>query len=140
MDRGMTVTVAWFDDDLVELKIRAGNGRFSGEALLYESRDVAAEFAAALRGFPRTVDDRRSFEMGTFDEQMGGGGAHFELSCRDSAGHAQVLVRLRTDPRRDGAATAEFSIAVEAAAVDSFVAGLERLPFRFGATATLRAA
>src|SRR5689334_1776399 len=98
MDRGIALTVVWFDDDVVELDVRADNGRFSGEARGYASRGVAAELAKALRGFPRGGDDRRLFEIGTFDDKLAGGGARFEFACRDSAGHASVLVSLRTDP------------------------------------------
>ena len=140
MDRGIALTVVWFDDDVVELEIRAGNGRFSGDARGYAAPGVAAELAAALRGFPRNAEDRRFFEIGTLDDHVAGGGAHFEFRCRDLAGHISILVRLRTDTRRDERAAAEFSIEVEAAAVDSFVAELERLPSRVGAIATLQAA
>lgn len=129
-----------FDDDVVELRVRASNGRFAGEAHGYASPRVGADLAAALRGFPATSEDRRSFELGTFDDRFAGGGARFELGCTDSAGHAFLLVRLRTDPKRDGRATAEFSIAVEAGAIDLFVHDLERLDSDRSITAALRGA
>jgi len=140
MERGIEVSVVWFDDDVVELQVRAGNGRFSGETRGYASPSAAADFAAAIRGFPSSASDQRSFELGTFDEQLAGGAARFEFRCRDSAGHGSILVQLRTDPRRDERATAEFSLDVEAASVDAFVAELERLERRVGMVAKLHAA
>ena len=136
--RGVIVTVVWCNDEMLELEIQAGNGRFSGRARGYTSLDAAREFADALRGFPKSGQDRRSFEIGKVDDLPHGGGARFELRCRTSAGQAVMAVRLRADPPDSGAA--QFSINIEAAGIDAFVSELERLQVRVGASATLPSA
>lgn len=137
---GLTLTIVWFDDDLVELRVRADNGRFSGTTDAYADRDGLAELVGAFQGFPRSIEDRRESMLGTFDAGYAGGGARLILHCTDAAGHAVMEVQLRTGPRdqRGKAETVELVIPVEAAAIDEFVAALRRMPVEIGASASLR--
>jgi hypothetical protein len=98
--------------------------------------------AAVLRGFPKSQDDVRKFELGSFDAAYAGGGAGFRFYCLDSVGHAAIEVRLRTDPNVEGGVSdvAVFHISVEAAAVDSFVTELERMAAAVGQAAILESA
>jgi hypothetical protein len=130
----------WFDDDVVEVRVWASNGRFSGETHAYISPSTGSEFAAAIRGFPTSSADVRAFELGTFDDKFAGGGARFDFACLDEAGHPFVFVRLRGDPRDHARANAEFSIEFEAAALDGFVSALARLGSDLASHATLSVA
>jgi hypothetical protein len=126
-DPGITMAIVWHDNDLLEVEVIATNGRFAGGVRCYASLEIGADFADALRGFPASSVDRRFFEIGTFDDGFAGGGARFDFRCADAAGHAIVVIRLRAAPERGTGANAEFSLPLEAAAVDAFVGELGRL-------------
>jgi len=142
MSSYIDISVQWFDEDLIELKIGASNGRFAGEVSVYADRQAVQSFASAISGFPTALSDTRHYELGTFDPEYAGGGARFNFRCIDSVGHAVVDVQLRGDPRRlDGNnETAAFPINIEASVIDSFVRALEKVEVRRGANALLIAA
>jgi hypothetical protein len=139
-DVGIEIEINWFDNEAIELVVRASNRRFVGITKLYESYDALPQLAAALRGFPASPDDHREFELGTFDPNGAGGGARFHLWCKDRAGHALVEVSLRTDVHGHSGRpeTAEFVIPIEANAVDNFVRRLVHLEVACGASARLQ--
>jgi hypothetical protein len=139
---GVRISVIYTDEHLIELRVSGSNGVFSGQADVYADSEAPAEFAAVLRGFPRSQADVREFELGSFDAAYAGGGAGFRFYCLDSVGHAAAEVRLRTDPNvEDGVSDlAVLHISVEAAAVDSFVTQLERMAAAVGQAALLEAA
>lgn len=142
MNTGVTIEVIWLDDDLVEVRIAASNGRFAGATDCYCGHDTIPRLAAAARGFPSSSEDRRDLEIGTFDPAYAGGGAKLVLRCIDRTGHAIVDVVVRADPRGVAglAETAAFSLPVEPAAIDEFVAALGRMRSVVGAVARLRPA
>ena len=139
---GVRISVIYTDEHLIELRVSASNGAFAGQADVYADSEAPAELAAVLRGFPKSQDDVREFELGSFDAAYAGGGAGFRFYCLDSVGHAAAEVRLRTDPNVEGGVSdiAVFHISVEAAAVDSFVTELERMAAAVGQAAILEAA
>lgn len=137
---GITVTIDWHDEDLLEVGVVAANGRFAGSIWAYGSLAVGPDFADALCGFPASPTDRRFFEIGSLDEGAAEGGARFEFMCFDGAGHAAVLVRLRAARHERYGARAEFFIEIEAAAVDEFVGELRRFGPSGSAIARLRGA
>ena len=142
MNIGVTIEVIWLDDDLVEVRVAASNGRFAGAADCYCGHDTIPSLAAAARGFPSSSEDRREMEIGTFDPGYAGGGAKLVLRCVDRTGHAVVDVVVRADTRGVAglAETASFSLPVEPAAIDEFVAALGRMRSVVGAVARLRSA
>jgi hypothetical protein len=142
VDSGLSLSVVWFDDDVVELSIWASNGHFSGTVGLYDGHDVFARICDTVRGFPTSSQDRRELEIGVFDPRYAGGGARLRFRCVDSAGHAVVEVSLRTDPHRTGgrSETDEFSMHIEPAAIDRFVGLLENTSVAAGARADMRPA
>ncbi len=101
---------------------------------------MLVRLAEALRGFPASSDDRRGFELGTFDTRYAGGGAQLRFRCTDAKGHVAVEVRLRTDLRYQGGQpeTAEFVVPMEPAAIDDFVTDISRMRVGVGAVARLR--
>ncbi|MEN6334359.1 MAG: hypothetical protein ABFE01_08860 [Phycisphaerales bacterium] len=52
MNSGAEIEVLWFDNDVIELCIRASNGRFAGVVELYVGYDALPGAAELLRGFP----------------------------------------------------------------------------------------
>lgn len=120
MTVGVELEVRWFDPDLVDLLVTCGNRDFYGQTELYAGRGKLQQWASMLQGFPKSPSDSRTLELGTFRPTYAGGGAKLVFCCLDSAGHAAVFVSLRSVTAR-GTETAEFSIGIEAAAVDSFV-------------------
>ena len=136
---GLHVQILWFDADLTELRVHASNNHFAGMADLYINHDELAKLARAFRGFPASTKEQRDIELGNFNPNNGGGGLRLRLRCTDASGHVAVDVMLRTDPHHTGRSeTAEFSVPVEPAAIDAFIAELDAMPLKVGATAYLR--
>ena len=137
MHAGIEIEVAWGDEHVLQLDVSASNGIFAGRIEAYGALNLAAEWAAALEGFPRNRDDCREVSTGTFSDEYAGGGASLRFVVRDAAGHCALLVRLRAADMVRSTASAEFTIAIEAAAVDRFVAELRGMSTDVGQRATL---
>jgi hypothetical protein len=139
MDAGVRFEVLWNDVDVFEVRIAAWNGLFGGSANIYVGIGSLEESAEKLKGFPRTPSDKRTLDFGAFGPQFDGGAATLNFYCRDSAGHASVVVRIESDHRGTIPAQSVVLIAaVEPAAVDSFVSDLHRLEADQRGTAFLR--
>jgi hypothetical protein len=134
---GIDVEVTWRDEDVLLMDVSASNGVFAGRVQAYGALEMAAEWAAALEGFPRNRDDCREVSTGTFSDEYAGGGATLRFVVRDAAGHCAVQMRLRAADMIRSTASAEFTIAVEAAAVDRFVAELRAMSTEIGQRAEL---
>jgi len=142
LDTGVKFEVIWMDDDRVEVRVHASNGRFAATADCYGGHDAFSRLVAAAGGFPSSNEDRRELEIGTFDPKCAGGGAKLVLRCADAAGHAVADATVRADPEVSGwpAEAASFSIPVEPAAIDDFLVARGRMPLVVGAAASLRQA
>lgn len=139
---GIRLELIWMDDDLIEVRIHATNGRFAATADCYCSHDAIRKLAEAARGFPMSSEDRRELEIGTFESGFAGAGAKLVLRCIDLAGHAVADVAVRANSQKSGCPgeTASFSCPIEPAAIDDFVAALGSMPLVVGAVVTLRQA
>lgn len=139
VDPGLSLCIVWMDADVVELSVHASNGRFSGEVRLYAGHDVLDLLAGTLRSFPTSNQDHREIELGAFEPRCAGGGLRLRLRCIDGAGHAVLDVTLRSDADQAGgrSETADFSMPVEAAALDQFVTRLETGRVAVGSAAAL---
>jgi hypothetical protein len=142
LDVGIKLELIWMDDDVIQVRVQASNGRFAATANCYCDPDAFARLAQAARGFLSSSEDRRELEIGTFDARIAGGGANLVLRCVDRAGHAVADVTVRADPGMGGspAETASFTVPVEPAAIDDFVAALRIMPLVVGAMVHLRQA
>jgi hypothetical protein len=143
---GIQIEIKSFDpdDNLIDLRIRASNGRFAGMAELYIIRGELSKVADAFRGYPENIEDRRNVELGNFDPAVGGGGVRIQLRA-DKTGHVTLKVELRTDPfltdprnNYGQSETAEFLVPIEPAAIDDFVSSIEKMPLGVSKVATLR--
>ena len=137
MNTGVEIEVTWGDEDVLLLEVSASNGIFAGRIEAYGAWGMAAEWAAALEGFPRNRDDCREVSTGAFSDEYAGGGVMLRFVVRDAAGHCAVGVRLRAADLIRSTASAEFTIGVEAAAVDRFVADLRAMSADVGQRAAL---
>ena len=134
---GIEIEVTWGDEHVLQLEVSASNGVFAGRVEAYGALDIAAQWAAALEGFPRDRDDCREVSTGASSDEYAGGGASLRFVVRDASGSSAVLVRLRASDMVRPVASAEFTIAVEAAAVDRFVAELRAMSTDVGQRAVL---
>jgi hypothetical protein len=126
MQQGLTVAPIWYDDDILELRVSASNGNFSGSVDLYAGHLDPSKWATLLSGFPATPSDTRKLNWGAPDGGWAGGYAKLVFYCLDRSGHAGVDVLLVSAWTRDNEAveSAKVSIRVEAASVDAFTRDL----------------
>lgn len=145
MEADLRIEVVWIDDEILEileLRVHANNGQFSGTTECYACPHDLRRLADTLRGFPAAASDQRQWEVGTPDATFAGAGAGIELRCVDSAGHAEARVTLTAAAagRADKVETVSFCLPVEPAELDEFAVALialSRSP-SVGAVASLR--
>jgi hypothetical protein len=136
------ITICWADEDLVELRIKGSNGKFTAEVDVYADHEATARLANVLRGFPSGAMDTRTFEFGAVEMASAGGGVRLRFFCLDGSGHIAVELRFRSESRgvERPPETAAFVIPVEAASIDTFVERLEQMELRVGVSAQLELA
>ena len=135
----ISIKVVYADDDLIEVDVSASNGPFAGVVQAYAALVAPARWADALAGFPLGREDSRDIMIGTFADDEAGGGASLRFAVVDGAGHCALAVRLRADRAVAAPASAAFTMAVEPAAIDTFVAALRAMSGVVGDEATLDA-
>ena len=142
VENGIKLQIIWCDQDMIEIELSCSNGRFSGLAQIYLGHGGLSEFAAGLRGFPRSVSDSRSFELGTFTPTHANGGIKMSFGCPDSSGRAIVQVRLRGDgcEALGEPESVALRIPIEPAGIDLFVQQLTAMDNTIGAPAFLQMA
>lgn len=106
--------------------LRVWNERFTATTELEVSALQLRQFAGCIAGFPADPGDERSFVLGTQGTANWGGHCSLHFRSTASSGRAVVDVALEANQRQFSAASAkaEFSIPVEAAAIDRFVRAL----------------
>jgi hypothetical protein len=136
---GIQLDVIWFDQDMIEVMATCSNGYFSGISEIYLGHDGLAKLADALNGFPSSLADTRTFEIGTFNPDHADGGLRLRLSCTDASGHAVAEVKLRGCGCKGlgEAGSVALLIKVEPAAIDSFVDQLKQISASIGVSALL---
>lgn len=123
-DPGFQARVLTDDDDVLKLAISGSNGAFSGSAEVYEAVGHLRATANLLDGFPQSVNDARTVELGSSVH----GKVSLRFICRGAA--ARTFVEVRIDLGANHIGTVEqvcFTARVEASAVDTFVADLRGL-------------
>jgi hypothetical protein len=116
----------------MKVRISGWNGAFGGMSDAYLGLDGLKETAAAIRGFPRNVQDVRKIMLDSERVSM-------RFYCVDSAGHASVDSTIESASDATGKTqSATFSLPIEASAVDTFVEDLGRLSMSGTGIAILR--
>jgi len=142
VDNGINLEVIWFDHDMIEIAVRCSNGHFSGVAEIYVSNHDLSEFASGLRGFPCSMSDSRTFELGTFNPDHADGGIRMKFGCPNSSGRSVVEIGLRSGncPALGEPESVALRIPIEPAGIDSFVQQLTAVDHVIGACAFLQMA
>ncbi len=122
MESGISLELIWFDDDMLEFKINASNGIFSGQTKVYESYDKFKQVAKAISGFPNSREDKRKITFGTMTSNYIDGGVEVKMSC-DSTAHprAEIIIKSEISKISELNESAAFIIPLEAAEIDKFV-------------------
>ena len=122
------IASVWEDSSLFEVRVRASNGQFSGEALCYTTREEVGAWGDKLLGFPRATNDKLNF--GTYGNDTH---SFFTLAfgCTDGSGHVNARVLISEIEMLPDSSTnvqsAELDLEVEPAAIDIFARGLQAL-------------
>lgn len=133
MEPGLTVTALDPDEDYLGIEVVASNERFAGSAYVYAGVEELSALASKLDGFPRSGDDRRTYEFGNRDPAFAGGFVSITLHCLDRSGHLGVDLVFEDDAGRYPRAHAAFGFQTEPAAVDKFIESLRKIERdRFG--------
>lgn len=137
----LEVTVVWADSDLQEIVVSASSEHFVGRVNLYAGPSELNELADELRGFPRSADDRREYELGQAN-LAGYGTARLVFFCTDSTGHVIAQAELRANPYEPKLGTESSVVQVKAVAsdIDRFEQELRSISNRVGASAALKSA
>jgi hypothetical protein len=118
----------WEDDSMIELRVSASDGLFSGVTQIYTSWDSLNELSNRLRGFPRTTSDIVEDANGEI-----GGYSYSRLvfRCITGAGHPIVEIEIEQNPAGAGPGDirgrAKLGFRIDGSAVDDFVAQLEAM-------------
>jgi hypothetical protein len=124
----LRIEPVWQDTDMVEIEVAARSQFFAGGTKAYSTYDSLRQFAQALERFPQSRSDTQAFKTGT---QLSSSAA-FSLSCRDSAGHIGVMVKIKNEGEN-----VQLEFTAEAAAIDRFQTALLELCKRESGTAEL---
>ena len=118
----------WEDESMIELRVIASDGLFSGCTQVYTSWIDFEAFADRLEGFPRS-------DQHVVEEKIGeiGGYSFLRLvfRCTDGNGHAILEVEMEKSQQQRGAANfrprAKLYCGIEAWAIDEFVVQLRTM-------------
>jgi len=139
MSAGIDIKILYLDNDAMEVGLSVRNGRFGGSIEFYATHDVLKTIAATFRGFPKSADDHRELEVGTFDPSFAGGGARFELAT-SKRGPVIIRAHLRADgtltTTKEGESV-DLELVIEPASIDRFVEALDLMDVAVSATAHL---
>jgi hypothetical protein len=125
---GVYLTSVWEDEDLFELEIHASNGRFTGKARCYTTRDQIAQLAHSVDRFPQATSDTFGFST-----HAGENSSYFSLDFRCINGLGYVVARVKVAEIihiSNASGTddiVEFDLNVEPASIDIFAAALAAL-------------
>jgi hypothetical protein len=133
----LDITIVWFDDGIVEVCVQATNDLFAGSMQGYASLHFARELSGVLREFPGSVDDARSFELGSFDDGEAEGGARLSFRPAGPAGRFRVEIELRSSAEEPPIQSTSLWMHVQPASIDQFVHDLERMELAVGRTVRL---
>ena len=139
MDAGFSIRAVDPDDDYLGIEVRGWNARFAGSARIYAGLDELSCPATRIEGFPATAQDQRTYDFGSRDPGIAGGFCGLRFRCIDAAGHAVLELSVEDDDGLYAAATARFSIHVDAASIDAFVGELRQVQRSQSGEAMLRA-
>jgi len=139
MPAGLHIKYLYHDNDIIEVEVFVGNGRFCGTARVYVGIGQLSEAGALLKGFPQRSSDIREVVLGAFGRDSAGGGVRLRFYCKDLAGHAVVEATIEADHIGKGPAESAVVLAdIEPASLDIFVPQLLLLDAELNGIASLK--
>jgi hypothetical protein len=139
MDACFEFKIEWFDEHLMQVRVTASNGKFSGTTAFYAALDEHTRLAKELEGFPSSKDEVRCFELGEFGE-VKFGGVKGRLSQLDSSGHCELELQISSGDfyGRSAEGSARILLTFEPGSLDEFVSALQRLEIKRGESVDFR--
>ena len=126
-EKHLILEVIWKDKHMLEYKISAQNGRYSGTTEVYVTNDQIETLILNLSGFPNGKDNFK-FSAGESDDYSF---IEFNFSQFDSSGKVEVSIRfeenLNHSTQKNKRDILEMSLLVEPAAIDNFCIELQAL-------------
>ena len=137
----LEITVVWVDSDLQEVVVSISSKDFAGRVNLYAGPSELIKLAEELRGFPRSADDRREYQLGQ-DNLAGYGTARLLFFCKDSTGHVIAQAELCANPHeaKIGAESSVVHVVAVPSDIDRFERELRSISNHVGASAALKSA
>jgi hypothetical protein len=130
--------IVYYDDHLIQVEVKASNGRYAGVATFYSNADgeELIEFGEKLRGFPKEFEQIIECEFGatknvliSLKERYSGyktvmSYVGLKFFCMDRNGHTAVDIILQEDnwtEREEARGKASFELQFDPASLDQFI-------------------
>jgi hypothetical protein len=131
----------WFDDDIVELKIKADNGNSSFSNTVYVGHQQLIDLVKSLSNFKDHVyGGLFDIELGEFGPEYGNGAFSARLHFQEK-GKLYLSIRMQSDffnfGKKNVASEAYLYLISEPALLDKFIIELQSLDGEIGSTARL---
>ena len=124
--------IIWKDDDMLELKVFASNGSYSGTTEVYDTSDSLLRFAKTLIGYPAESPTL------TYQAEHGSNNSFvMTFYCVDNSGHIGVQIELEEMVREGQQNKIKFEIIVVPSCIDNFQMELVQLATTRNGTARL---
>lgn len=124
----LSIEVVWKDEDMLETRVTACNGRYFGITEVYNDYEDLMKFAKLLKKFPKSTDSVLKYEAG---DKMSYAYFSMRFYCMDSVGHTGVQVHIEdnvaTEYRSEEKSELKLEIKFEPSAIDTFQAELVTL-------------
>jgi hypothetical protein len=126
---------------LIEVRVAAGNGKFSGSTDVYVGRGQLLEAVAKLQGFPVNSKDTREVIFGAFGADSAGGAVRLQFYCKDLAGHSVFRATVEDDYGNQNTTQSVAAIVdFEPASLDRFLTDLSLIEEKLSGSAELKVA
>lgn len=138
MTERVQVAFLWNDNDLLEVRISAWNGRFGGTTDVYLAIDGLAKAAEKIDSFPRNPHDKREIQFGP-----GKGLVTVRFFCEGEGGRSFIELWMESQHETYQCATnvspenVRIHAPVEASAIDTFVSELRQVQANLSGVASL---
>lgn len=89
MENKFNLEIIWKDEDMIEVKAQASNGRYCGVTIVYTTKAALKQMGEKLKGFPENTEDKYEYSAGNKD-------SYALLSMKfytiDKAGHTATQI------------------------------------------------
>ena len=129
----LKLEIIWKDDDMVELRAFASNGRYCGTTEVYTTAEELIELANSVEEFPKKVDDVVEFRAG---EKRGYAFLDLIFNCIDGLGHTALLVGMEENVPTDHRPAEKHEVRLELRCEPRSIVQFQKDLLQMGATRT----